>query len=323
MEINYSDEELKKLKEGYLKQKQSLPLEAKIILTKKRIREWYDRYQGDVYISFSGGKDSTVLLDIARQVYKEISAVFCDPGLEYPELKEFVKTKENVIVIRPKMSFKDVIKKYGYPVVSKEQSHYISKVRNSKSEALINKHLNGINKDGSKSQFIISKKWRYLVDAPFKISDKCCDIMKKQPFEKFEKETGLKGIVGTLAEESSIRKRKYLKNGCNSFDEKRPLSAPLSFWTEQDILEYIYINKLPIAQVYGEVVKDSGLDFKEEYRTTLCKRTGCIYCMFGLSYDTAPNRFQMLKESHPTLHEYCMNELGIRKVLKYMNFESE
>lgn len=155
--IRMSNKLSKEFKELSLKQKQSLPLESKIILTKKRLREWYEYWEGDVYISFSGGKDSTVLLDIARQMYPNIEAVFCDTGLEYPENKKFVKTKENVNIIKPKVNFKDVISKYGYPIISKEQSHYISKVRNTKSEVIRNKHVNGINRDGSKSQFVISK----------------------------------------------------------------------------------------------------------------------------------------------------------------------
>lgn len=49
-----------------LKQMQSLPLEIKIRMTERRIREWYEHYQGQVYVSFSGGKDSTVLADIVH-----------------------------------------------------------------------------------------------------------------------------------------------------------------------------------------------------------------------------------------------------------------
>jgi len=83
-----------------------LPLEAKIIKTELRIREFYDHFNGEVYVSFSGGKDSTVLLDIARSLYPDIPAVFFDTGLEYPELKEFVKTIDNVEIRRPNRSFR-------------------------------------------------------------------------------------------------------------------------------------------------------------------------------------------------------------------------
>ena len=105
---------------------QALPLDLKVAKTKLRIREWIDYYgEENVYVSFSGGKDSTVLLDLVRSEYPNIEAVFVDTGLEYPELKEFVNSFDNVTIIRPKMSFKQVIEKYGYPIISKEQSRYL------------------------------------------------------------------------------------------------------------------------------------------------------------------------------------------------------
>ena len=114
---------------------QNYPLELKIMKTKQRIREWVSEYGVDgVYVSFSGGKDSTVLLHIVREVYPDIKALYIDTGLEYPEVKQFVKTWDNVDIIRPKMNFKQVIEKYGYPVISKEQSQYIYQYRNAKSE---------------------------------------------------------------------------------------------------------------------------------------------------------------------------------------------
>lgn len=110
-----------------LQQKQALPLNVKIKMTENRITEWVDQFGEDgVYISFSGGKYSTVLLDVARRLYPGIKAVFVDTGLEYPEVRQFVKTFENVDIVRPKMNFKDVIEKYGYPFFSKEISECIA-----------------------------------------------------------------------------------------------------------------------------------------------------------------------------------------------------
>ena len=100
---------------------QAATLPVKISLTKQRLREWVEHYGLDkVFISFSGGKDSTVLLHIAREMYPSIKAVFFDTGLEYPEIREFVRSYENVDWVRPDMNFKDVIAKYGYPFISKE-----------------------------------------------------------------------------------------------------------------------------------------------------------------------------------------------------------
>lgn len=249
---------------------QSLPLDIKIMKTKRRIQEWIEHYgENKVYISFSGGKDSTVLLDLVRQVNPNIPAVFVDTGLEYPETKEFVKTIDNVTIVRPKMSFKQVIEKYGYPMVSKEQANYLDDIRTSTEKMRI-RRLEG----DEQGRFKLSKKWYYLIDAPFKVSHRCCLVMKKEPAKRYEHETGRVPFIGTLAEESTLRQQSYLKTGCNAFDSKRPNSTPLGFWREQDILEYIYINKLPINKAYGEVVYTENLLGDRTYSTTKCDRTG-------------------------------------------------
>lgn len=109
-----------------LKMMQALPLSVKILLTKRRIRDWVNEYGIDgVYVSFSGGKDSTVLLTIAREMYPDIKAVYVDTGLEYPEIREFVRTWDNVEWLKPKLTFKRVIEKYGYPFISKEVSERV------------------------------------------------------------------------------------------------------------------------------------------------------------------------------------------------------
>ena len=106
-----------------LQQWQALPLNIKVSMTKDRIRQWINHFgEEGVYVSFSGGKDSTVLLHIVRETYPDVKAVFVDTGLEYPEIREFVKTFDNVEWLRPKMNFKQVIQKYGYPFFSKEIS---------------------------------------------------------------------------------------------------------------------------------------------------------------------------------------------------------
>ena len=291
---------------------QALPLEIKVAKSKLRIREWVQHYGAEnVYISFSGGKDSTVLLDLVRSEFPEIEAVFVDTGLEYPEIKQFVKSFDNVTILRPKMSFKQVIEKYGYPMVSKEQARYIEDIRHG-SEYMKIRRLEG----DEKGRYKLSNKYRYLINAPFNISSKCCDVMKKSPVKKYEKETGKVPFIGTLADESLLRMQTYMKNGCNAFNSKRPLSTPLGFWKQQDILEYIYINKLPIAPVYGDVIKENDI-----YTTTKCERTGCIFCGFGVHLEKEPNRYQLLEKTHPELHKYCMEKLGFKEVCEFMNIK--
>lgn len=290
--------------EGWqLAQRQGLPLEAKIILSKQRIQNWIAQTKGNVYISFSGGKDSTVLLNLVREVRSDVIGVFCDTGLEYPEIIEFVKKQDNIVIIKPTMNFKKVIEYYGYPVISKEVSQKVYEARTTKSEKLRNKRLFGDSKGYGK----IPKKWVHLVNADFTISHQCCNVMKKRPFKKFEKESGLYPIVGTMAKDSSLRKTNYLRHGCNSWETKRPMSAPISFWTEEDIWNYIKKEKLSYSKIY-----DKGYH-----------NTGCMFCMFGVHLEGNTHKFIHMKKTHPKQYEYCMDKIGCRKILEYINVPLE
>lgn len=178
-----------------LKQMQSLPLDAKIRMSKRRIDGWIDEYGEDgVYVAFSGGKDSTVLKHLVETYYPNVRSVYADTGLEYPKIREFVKSFDNVEIIKPKMNFKEVIIRYGYPVISKEVAQTVYEVFNSKSENKLKSYrmskLNGtlIDKNGNLSQYNMPQ-YKFLINSPFKISHKCCDIMKKNPFKQYEKKS--------------------------------------------------------------------------------------------------------------------------------------
>ena len=302
-----------------LKILQAYPLWMKVERTKRRIAEWVDYYGEDgVYISFSGGKDSTVLLHLVRSLYPEIEAVFCNTGLEYPEIVKFVKDIPNVRILKPELTFKQVIDQKGYPVISKSVANTVRLARKNIEEGkdtLRVRQIKGL-EVGSKFN---KGKWEFLLDAPFKISDECCNEMKKKPFKKYEKETGRVPFIGTLAAESQQREAVYLKTGCNAFDSKKPKSTPLGFWTEQDILQYIFENNLTICSVYGDVVEETDMLGNKSYRTTGEQRTGCMFCMFGCHLEKEPNRFQRMKYTHPKQYKYCMEKLNLKEVLDYIN----
>lgn len=336
-----------------LRQRQALPLQAKILMTQRRIRDWVDYWHDDVYVSFSGGKDSTVLKHIVDSMYDNIPAVFVNTGLEYPEIQTFVREikagkyecfNPDVEIIRPEMRFDEVIRKYGYPVVSKIVSKRVEEARsaiaNGRPDAVCVQQIEGRYQtpDGRKSPYNYGN-WHFLMDSPFKFSHKCCDVMKKKPFKEYEKRTGRKPIVGTMACESRLRLDKWLQHGCNAFTSTKPKSQPLSFWTEQDILRYIKEFNVPYCPVYGEIrVKPSPdtiagqmnlVDYLGEYdpqdtlETTGCDRTGCMFCMFGCHLEKAPNRFQRMKVTHPKQWQYCMDQLGLREVLEYIGVPYE
>lgn len=301
--------------ENELKLMQSYPLWMKVEKTKQRIKEWYEYYNGEVYVSFSGGKDSTVLLHIVRSIYPDVEAVFSDTGLEFPEIKQFVKSFDNVSIVRPEKSFRKVIEEKGYPIISKSVSNCVRLARKNIAEGkdtLRVRQIRGLEK-GSKFN---KGKWEFLLDAPFKISDECCNELKKKPLKKWQKEHKKYPMMATMASEGGVRKDGYLKTGCNSFSNGK--SQPMGFWTEQDVFQYILENNLEIASVYGDIVRIENKKGELIYTTTGEKRTGCIFCVFGAHLEKEPNRFQRLKVSHPKLYDYCMNDLGMKKVLDYI-----
>lgn len=299
-----------------LKRLQSLPLTEKIAITETRVRCWYESFNSQVVVSFSGGKDSSVLLWLVRRLFPDVPGVFCNTGLEYPEVIKHVMVQKNITVMRPKMPFHQVLKKYGFPLVSKKVARGINILRHptAKNQNVYRLYDQGINRFGEQvNGFRIADRWRFLVDAPFECSDQCCQIMKKEPMHRYTKETGRKSYVGTMATDSKAREKGYLQHGCNAYDLKEPKSTPLGFWTEQDVLQALVEFQVPYPSVYGQIRRhDNG-----EFYCTGVKRTGCVFCMFAMHMEPT-NRFQKLYHSHPKLYRYCMEKLGLKEVLDYV-----
>ena len=311
-----------------LKELRALSLDQKIGISIARIIEWYQYYNGNVYIAFSGGKDSTVLLHLVRSVFPDVPAVFVNTGLEFPEVVNFVKTQENVIILRPEINFKKVLIDYGYPLISKEVAKKIRTARrityfeDKKIPKAVRLHLMGkhpdhgisnmtdeeiINNKDHSSAYNSKKYLPIAEELPVLISEQCCNIMKKNPSKVFEKEKHVVPYIGTLVEESRLRQKTWLANGCNAFFVDRPKSTPLSFWTEQDILTYIKYNNLEIASCYGEIeeIKSNSCSENCKYRCSLEQRTGCTFCSFGQHLEKE-NKYQHLAKTHPQIYDFCM-----------------
>ena len=238
-------------------------------------------------------------------MYPTVPAVFVDTGLEYPEIREFVKTIDNVTWLKPKKTFKKIIEDHGYPVISKEIALKVRQMQTLPHDGITyNLRITGVDSKGKwHTMGALPKKWGYLENAPFKISEHCCYVMKKGPSKVFEGKTGLKPYLGMMASDSSMRARMYLKKGCNAF-EGNTQSNPMSFWLEQDVWDYIKIKKLPYSSIYNMGYQ----------------RTGCAFCMFGAHLEK-PNKFQLMKNTHPKLYKYCMEKLKLDEVLTYCNVD--
>jgi 3'-phosphoadenosine 5'-phosphosulfate sulfotransferase (PAPS reductase)/FAD synthetase len=244
------------------------------------------------FVSLSGGKDSGVLLDIARRyVDPKMKAVFCNTGNEYPEIVRFVRGTENVTVIRPEYTVRQVLEKYGFPLISKEQAQGIRQARTTRSEKLRNIRLHGTDKSRGWLSGKIADRGQYLIDEPFMISEKCCDCLKKRPMARYVRQTGEVPIIGTMAGESRLRAQQYIRRGgCNSFSGMNTASHPLSIWTDKDIWNYIRMFNVPYCELY-----DKGHS-----------RTGCMVCGFGAQYETGCSRFELLCRQHPKAYRIFM-----------------
>ena len=292
---------------------QALPLDEKIAIAQKAIREFVEHFGVDgIYISFSGGKDSTVLIHLCRQLYPDLVGLYSDTGLEFPEIRDFVQTFDNITIVTPKMHHREMLKKCGYPVVSKEQAEWIYRIRSGTSSGAIQKAFYGMNLDGTPTRFKLSEQWKYLLNAPFNIGSGCCKEMKLKPIAEYVKKTGRVPIMGTTASESALRAQKFLQYGFYNLEGKKAQCTPMSIWTDDDVWEYIHRFNLPYCKIY-----DMGYD-----------RTGCVFCMFGAHLDKEPNRFQKLQRTHPDLWRYCMKPyddggLGLREVLEFMGIPYE
>lgn len=201
----------------------ALPLEVKIQKSKQRIREWLEREES--YVAFSGGKDSTVLAHLVHQVDPNVPLVFSNTGLEYQAIQSFAR-KMMAEFIRPEMRFDEVISTYGYPIISKEVAeaiYYVRRIRNGAEKTPERKRTelqgdrewkdwrkaclsNATHQFGEKSLFNKEKWLPAARDLQFNISHYCCQKMKKSPMQKYQRRTGRSPIIGTLTEESRIRK---------------------------------------------------------------------------------------------------------------------
>lgn len=284
--------------------RQQWSLAQKIDHSLGALDQFISHTNGQCYIGFSGGKDSTVLLHLARIIKSDIKAVFCNTGNEYPDIVRFVRSTPNTEIIYPKLKPHEVFEKYGFPLISKESSetlHYLKVNPNSI------KSRRALREIETSYRGLIAKKYLHLKDAPYEISSACCSILKKRPFLIYEREHKVSPILGIMASESSMRKTLYVKaGGCNILSGKRPVSNPLSIWNEQDVWNYIKDRKLPIADIYYKGAQ----------------RTGCMFCGYGCQFKN-DNRLKLIYELYPKMYHRFMNytnngtpyRVGLREVL--------
>lgn len=307
---------------------QSLPLDVKIAKTKLRIIEAIDEFGvNGLYVPVSGGNDSMVLSEIVYDVQYElgipswkIPRVNSNTGNEYDGVLENARRQSDVEV-KPSHNLIWVLSNEGYPVGSKKVSRMLRDLQNPTDTNFNSRrlYLEGIKQDGTKTKsFKMPNKWRKFIKSEIRCSEKCCYYLKKEPFHIYEKFTGRHPILGEMASEGGTRKASYLQTGCNAF--KVGKSKPIGFWKTSDILMLIALHDYPYAKEYGDIIyQDTGIKVKYKdvraafnegrslkLTTSLEKRTGCVWCTYGVTQEKGENRFQRLARLDPRKYKFAI-----------------
>lgn len=267
-------------------------LDIKIKAAQKVIIEAYERHGGNIFISWSGGKDSTILKHIALRLFLEIPVVFSNTTNELAEIMEYLKKSPDTIIVKPKMPFVEVVKKYGFPLVSKEVSQKVSELKHTNSKTT---RLTRYQKD-SKGNGGLAVKWHYLAEQQFDVTHKCCKILKKAPLEDWAKEHGRIPLVALMADESRLRQQLALFGKDNG---KKIYPFLRTGWSDEDIWAYAKRYGIRFAECYYDRI-ENGVLIKA--RT----QTGCEYCGFGITLEKE-DRYIRSKVLAPKKFEAMMN----------------
>lgn len=288
-----------------LQERQAWTLPQKIDHSLGVIEAFASWFEGRVFVSFSGGKDSVVMLTLCELVLPQVKAVFINTGCESPSVCRFIREQQqhhDIDIIRPRKTLKQVFADYGFPLVSKEISHDIHAIRLNPYSDFARRKLWLANRQ------CIPERWHYLLNEPYQVSDNCCRWLKKMPSEDYIKQTNTYPYIGILASESRLRTMNYVKRGgCNTFevpDHSHPASWPLAIWTDDDVWRFIRDRRLPLPDIY-----DRG-----------ATRTGCMGCGFGVHRNGTA--LTALRHLYPRWYEAIMryenNGTPYREALRRM-----
>lgn len=319
-------------------QKMSLPYEAKKIHAITRAREFYNKLDGNVFCSVGGLDSLTLLLFLQKYVSKDIPGVSVS-SLEDKSIQE-VHRELGVTILTPTKTKVDVLREYGFPVISKDKAARIEAIQTPDNPKQTYIHAIFTGDMGEQGKFQHSDKiklpdkWLKLFGglynqhrpdlmchiAPFKISDRCCHFLKEQPCDEYAKEHQSYRYMGLMASEGGQRKWGLMKNGCNYYGKHTIRSCPFAIFTKNDLLRLALELKVPVPEVYGKIVTDVKTG---ELTTTGAHRTGCTMCGFGIHIEKRPHRFDRLRESNPKEWRFWMYDMGWGKVLDYIGIEWE
>ena len=311
----------------------ALPYEAKAALAESRVRDWATvcAEYGKNYAVSVGGLDSITLLAFCREVLGDCDGISVSI-LEDKSIQR-VHKEMGVIPIKPLKSKTQVIKEYGFPIISKQTSAKIARLQVPGDDSpIIKAYMTGEEgawgKYKTNLRFKIPDKWvekfgglykdfRPDLDcqvAPFKVSDQCCFWLKEEPARLYQEEHNIWPFLGLMPSEGGRRQYSLRMHGCNYVGKDTARSCPFNFFDRQDLLRLALDLKVHVPEIYGEIVRDED----GTLRTTKAQRTGCSMCGYGIHLDKRPHHFDLLFESNPKEWHYWMYDVGWGEVLDYI-----
>jgi hypothetical protein len=320
-------------------QKQSLPYEAKVAHAEIKAREFYEKMNGNVCVSV-GGLDSITLERFLNKHLRLGVQPVSVSTLEDKSIQRVHDTIPGLIKLKPYKSKVEVLKEFGFPVVSKEKARKIECLQtpNHPKQTFIHAIMTGQMGEQGKFQksdkIKLPEKWIRLFGgnyadhrpdinwtkhptcgiAPFKVSAECCKWMKEKPAQDWQKENKVVPYLGLMASEGGQREKGLMKNGCNYYGKTTTRSCPFAIFSRQDLLQLALDLNVTVPEIYGDIESNSD----GALRTTRAQRTGCSMCGFGIHIEERPHRFDRLREDNPKEWHFWMYDMGWGEVLDYI-----
>lgn len=311
----------RKIADFKVKQKQDYAFKVRYA----EIRAWefynHPEIDGNCYVAV-GGLDSITLLLFLRSIGINVPAVSVST-LEDKSIQA-VHKQLGVQAIRPLKSKVEVIREFGWPVLSKEIAGKISLLQNPSEKNATVRHAIITGETGAYGGFRkgtrmkLSQKWLEKFGGyenekedveygkpDFLVSEKCCYYLKEKPCNDYAKDSGRFPYMGLMASEGGRRQKALMINGCNYISPGTKRSCPFAIFSRQDLLQLALDLAVPVPAIYGEIVR--GED--GTLRTTKAQRTGCSMCGFGIHMEKRPHRFDRLWERSPGEWEMWMNHV--------------